>query len=149
VTSGSIRARLCFLSRPLRTSCGGVGEGEGKAEDDDDIGGLFVFLFVREGMSLRAGVDGRDAVALFFEDDKFDLICLELEMPHLTGTDDAGLVRAANPAVPILLITASVAPGGIREAFHAGITACRSKPFGTAQLRRHVERLLAGPGRPG
>lgn len=76
--------------------------------------------------------------------DPFDLICLDLDMPRLSGIEVTRSVRAHAPdGVPILMITASATSSDVHEAHAAGITALLTKPFQTSQLRGVIARLLA------
>lgn len=91
-------------------------------------------MLTRDGHEVQTAADGLQALDLYRRS-PFDLICLDLDMPRLSGIEVTRSVRAHAPdGVPILMITASATSSDVHEAHAAGITALLTKPFQTSQL---------------
>lgn len=115
------------------------------AEDEDDIRELIERVLTREGHQVVTVTDGTAAVEMH-QDQAFDLIVSDLNMPRLTGIQVAEKVRANQPgAVPFLLVTASATEEDLLEARRLGISGFMPKPFRLAELRDQVSALLPNP----
>ena len=56
------------------------------------------------------------------------LVLLDIQLPGMSGLDGLGPLRAAFPGARIVLVSASVSPGAVREAPRAGPTASCPSP---------------------
>jgi len=63
---------------------------------------------------------GLEAVAKF-DEQKFDIIVLDLQMPGMNGLDAAKEIRSRSPSTPILMVTMHDSPQFEQEARKAGI----------------------------
>ena len=113
------------------------------AEDDVAVRELFEFVLIDAGHEVESVADGLEALYLY-EPGRFDLLCLDLAMPQLSGTQLTRAVRhlARDHHTPILMITSSLSPEGRAEAHAAGITAMLTKPINLEELRDAVTSLL-------
>ena len=93
-----------------------------------------------DGHTVETAGSGREALALF-EEDKFDLLILDYEMPDMRGDELALLIKALVPNQPIAIIT------GYREAavrsLLTEVDLIVSKPFDPQELRREINKLFA------
>ncbi len=64
--------------------------------------------------------DGREAVAKF-DEEKFDVIVLDFQMPGMNGLDAAKLITSRSPRTPILMVTLHHSPQLAEEARKVGI----------------------------
>jgi DNA-binding NarL/FixJ family response regulator len=64
--------------------------------------------------------DGREAVAKF-DQEKFDVVVLDFQMPGMNGLDTAKLITSRSPKTPILMVTLHHSPQLAEEARKAGI----------------------------
>jgi two-component system, OmpR family, alkaline phosphatase synthesis response regulator PhoP len=79
----------------------------------------------------------------------FDLIILDIMLPHLSGLDVCHNVRLAGFATPILLLTARDQVGDKVVGLKLGADDYVTKPFDTLELMARVEALLRrAPGHP-
>ncbi|MGW0750167.1 response regulator [Streptomyces sp. NPDC002587] len=69
---------------------------------------------------------------------------LDIEMPGMTGIEAAAALRAAHPAVRIVILTTFGRPGYLRGAMEAGASAFLVKDAPAAQLAAAVRKVLAG-----
>lgn len=111
--------------------------------EDDEINRQILLTMLADlpGLEVVAVADGRSALQRAIAQ-KFDLVILDQQMPHLTGERVIRSLRASrtpNSETPILLVTAAVdilSGAGLADE-------TLQKPIGAAMLREAVERLLA------
>src|SRR5262249_60007359 len=103
---------------------------------------VLVDLLAGQGHEVVACPDG--AVALtHVAGPGFDLALVDLSMPGLSGWEVAKGLRAAQPAVPIALVTGWGDQIAIEEARARGIDHLIAKPFNVDDLTRLVSSVLA------
>ena len=76
-----------------------------------------------------------------------DLVVLDVMLPQRSGFDVCSELRAARPALPILMLTARGAEEDVLRGFRAGADDYVTKPFSVAELVARVEALLRRAGR--
>jgi two-component system response regulator RegX3 len=77
----------------------------------------------------------------------FDLVVLDLMLPGLGGFEVCRALRAHDPRLPILMLTARGAEEDVLEGFRCGADDYVTKPFSVAELMARVEALLRRAGR--
>src|SRR5206468_6069957 len=115
---------------------------------------------VREALRRLLSLDGYDVAVAVSGDDAlsciprqgFDVIVSDIRMPGLNGLQLLERLRAANPRVGVILVTAYADVDTAVEALRLGANDFLLKPFEMDDLRRSVERVLrlcqeADPGR--
>lgn len=105
------------------------------AEDQPTLASQLVDSLQQAGYATDSAADGRDVQHLGLEE-PFDLVILDLGLPHLDGLSILRHWRSAGRSMPVLILTA-------RDAWHekvngidAGADDYLTKPF-------HMEELLA------
>ena len=113
------------------------------AEDDEPTRVLLEVMLTHAGHEVETAGDGLEALSLY-RPGRFDLLCLDLRMPRLSGTALTRVLRhlARDQVVPILMVTASLSAQDLADAYEAGITAVLSKPVRASRLRDAVADLL-------
>jgi CheY-like chemotaxis protein len=111
---------------------------------DDDAGQrrLVQILLNRIGWGHRMASDGLEAVEMAGRE-SFDLIVLDLRMPHLDGFQTVRRLRAQGIAVPTLALTALDYPGLASDCQAAGYTGWLVKPITPHGLEQIMETYLA------
>jgi DNA-binding response OmpR family regulator len=114
------------------------------ADDDADILDLVSYVLQGEGYEIVAAHDGRQALELARERQP-QLAVLDVSMPNLDGLEVTRALRAdADLAtLPVILLTARVAPADQERGFEAGATDYLPKPFKPQELRERVAAALA------
>lgn len=109
-------------------------------DDDAGILGLLDSVLRTAGYAPVAASTCGEALALAAR--KPDLVILDINLPDLDGIECCRRLKALDPRLPILFITAE--PAGRRaEALAAGGSALFEKPFDVDELLDAVARLLA------
>jgi len=101
-------------------------------------------LLERHGYEVLLAKDGMDAIAKL-EDQKPDIMLLDIEMPRMDGFEVASLVRH-NPHLedlPIIMITSRTGEKHRERAFQIGVNAYMGKPFQEEQVLETIAELLA------
>jgi DNA-binding response OmpR family regulator len=115
------------------------------AEDDPDILQLVAIRLERSGYEVHRARDGEQALELVSEHIP-DLVVLDVLMPKLTGLDVTRRIRAdpATREIPVILLTARVEEGDIKQGFEAGATDYLKKPFSPHELQERVMAIIDG-----
>ena|SRR5438094_195933 len=115
---------------------------------EDDIASLELMaeVFTSLQAEVRPVGDSREAVALI-DDQKFDGIFLDLEMPNLHGFELARRIRSSswNKTTPIVIVTGRDEGQTMQEAFAMGATFFLLKPVDRQKLsiqRSHSSRVV-------
>ena len=107
--------------------------------DDDHAGRASLRLLLEVAGHV---VETFEIAAEFLQAEIPNLACLILDhrMPHMTGLELAGRLRAEGTVIPILLITSSVSPIMFARAAELGIETVLEKPFDVNDLLDFVRR---------
>lgn len=118
------------------------------ADDEEYNRFLLKSIFEKWGVRFLEAANGAEAVVIS-QQNKFDLILMDMNMPKKSGVDAAKEILAAKPGSKIIAITAS-AEKAASDATEAGMVGFLSKPFSEADLfgiiykNLEVEKEIAG-----
>jgi CheY-like chemotaxis protein len=94
-------------------------------------------LLEKQGHSVRIAGDGREALAAF-EEEVFDLILMDLQMPEMGGYAATAEIRkremVSGKRTPVIALTAHAIKGTREECLAAGMDGYVSKPIRPAEL---------------
>ncbi len=114
-------------------------------EDEPAIRRGLLDVLAHHGYEVSGAASGeaglRDALAGGFE-----LVVLDVMLPGLSGFDVCERLRAAQPRLPILMLTARGAEEDVLRGFRAGADDYVTKPFSLAELLARVQALLRRAG---
>ncbi len=120
-------------------------------DDDVEVRRLLVDVLTKDGHSVTDLVDGDQLLRLLGdagprrpEFNPPDLIVMDVRMPGLSGLDVLAALRSSKSTAPVILITAFGDGRTHETAQRLGAAAIFDKPFELDDLRRAVERALAG-----
>ena len=106
-------------------------------------------LLKRDGHETLSAEDGLKALECV-NHSAFDLIITDLRMPNMDGMHLLRAVKALEPCMPVIVITAYASSETAAETLKLGAFACVDKPFNITDLMEAVRRALeAGTGKPG
>ena len=116
---------------------------------DDHVVNQKVAACMLEGMGHATTVvgDGRAAL-LAWQEGRYDLLLLDVQMPEMDGFETVAAIRAlerdSGDHVPIVALTAHAMKGDRERCLDAGFDSYASKPIRSDELRAAIERLI-GP----
>jgi two-component system, OmpR family, response regulator len=119
-------------------------------EDDRKIASIVTRGLEAEGFCVEVAHDGAEGLWLATEG-RYDLIILDIMLPHRNGFQICNDLRAANNWTPILMLTAKDGDLDEAEALDSGADDYLTKPFSFPVLIarvRSVLRRVGGRGEP-
>jgi len=101
-------------------------------------------LLERHGFEVSTAKDGMHAMEVL-QDEKPDVMLLDIEMPRMDGFEVASLVRhdARLQDVPIIMITSRTGDKHRERAMSIGVNEYMGKPFQEEALLENIQRFLA------
>ena len=79
------------------------------------------------------------------ENNSFDLVLLDLNLPDAAGTEGLARLRSAAPSTPVVVCSALDEPDLVRECFQLGVAGYLPKSSGM-EITRHALQLVRGGG---
>jgi DNA-binding response OmpR family regulator len=115
-------------------------------EDDASIRRLVKMILEREGYCVDIASDGVEAV-LKLGVSEYDVIILDLMMPHLDGFSFMNtLAEVAPERLKRIIVTSAASPTVIRERMRGAPFAILPKPFDIRQLAERVRLCIDASG---
>ncbi|TKA08970.1 response regulator transcription factor [Actinacidiphila oryziradicis] len=105
---------------------------------------LAALLGLEPDIDVVAQVARGDEVVAAAREHDVQVALLDIEMPGMTGLDAAAALRAALPAVKIVVVTTFGRPGYLRRAMESGADAFLVKDAPASQLADAVRKVLRG-----
>jgi len=110
-------------------------------EDDIRVGSFVQGGLVQEGFAVDLSRDGREAFDLALHE-PYDLIILDLLIPHLDGFEVLSGIRRQGCRAPVLIVSAKDGVGDRIHGLNSGADDYLVKPFNFAELVARVRALL-------
>jgi signal transduction histidine kinase/DNA-binding response OmpR family regulator len=138
------------------------GERDGKAQDGRSLRILLAednpvnqqvltLLLEKTGHQVRAVGNGREALEAL-ENEKFDLVLMDVQMPEMDGLRATRLLRAREKAiggrVPVVAVTANMLDGERQRCLTAGMDDYLAKPIRKDELLATIHRVVGQPPPP-
>jgi two-component system, OmpR family, copper resistance phosphate regulon response regulator CusR len=111
------------------------------AEDEQKIAQALKQGLEERGYEVTAAYDGNIALKLFGAE-KWDLVILDINLPGLNGFEVCKSIRAADPQVPVIMLTALNGMDNKVEGYDAGADDYLVKPFAFQELVLKIHVLL-------
>ena len=111
------------------------------AEDDGNLGVLLKSYLSAKNYKTSLFVNGRSALE-GFTSSSYDLCILDIMMPEMDGLLLAKEIRAIQPSVPIIFLTAKNQKEDVIEGFKSGADDYITKPFSMEELLYRIEAIL-------
>ncbi len=102
-------------------------------DDEANLRKVLAAMLRRDGYDVTVAADGEQGLAEFHKNGA-DIVVTDLVMPKAGGMEVLRAVNAANPDVPVIIITAHGTVDSAVEAIKAGAFDYITKPFDQAEL---------------
>jgi two-component system copper resistance phosphate regulon response regulator CusR len=109
-------------------------------EDEPPLASFVKKGFEHEGYDVTVAYDGRTGWS-FYEQQPYDLVILDINLPYLNGVELCRRIRAASQRVPVLLLTALDSLDDKEAGFAAGADDYLVKPFEFRELLMRARAL--------
>jgi DNA-binding response OmpR family regulator len=110
-------------------------------EDEAKIADTLKFGLTENGYTVEVAYDGAIGLKLF-ENYPFDLVVLDINLPGLNGYELCKTIRAKNPHIPVIMLTALNSLNNKIEGYDAGADDYIIKPFEFKELQLKIRALL-------
>jgi DNA-binding response OmpR family regulator len=110
-------------------------------EDDANIRAGLVDTLKSEGYRALPAANGEQALAIF-QQDKFDLVLLDVMMPKKSGYDVCKAIRAIDERIPVIMLTAKSEEIDKVVGLQLGADDYITKPFGVHELLARIAAVL-------
>ncbi|KAK4184458.1 transcription factor prr1 [Podospora australis] len=119
-------------------------------EDDKTCARIGSKFLSHMDCSVETARDGLEAVEKINQDaERFDLIFMDIIMPHLDGVSATAMIRMVAQNLPIIAMTSNIRQEDITTYFQFGMNDVLAKPFtrdGMIRiLKKHLTRMLKDP----
>jgi DNA-binding response OmpR family regulator len=111
------------------------------AEDDPNLGQLLKNYLTAREYETTLVTDGARAMQVFRKE-KYQLCLLDVMMPELDGFTLAKEIRALDPHIPVIFLTAKNLKEDVIEGFKSGADDYLTKPFSMEELIYRIEAIL-------
>lgn len=118
------------------------------ADDDPAILRLVTAIVEKEGFTVVAARDGREAYKILQTDADFVAGIFDVVMPHIQGPEIVRYMKTEKRLmrIPVMMMTAEQNPKLSSDSFAAGAVVFLPKPFTTAQLQIMLRMLISKAG---
>lgn len=112
--------------------------------DDDDVTRTLLRNLLRTA-GLRVVGEAADGARAFdaFQKLKPEIVCLDIEMPELSGLEVLAKIRESKAEAIVLMITAATSGENVRSAIAGRADGIIAKPFNTTKIIGEMERAIA------
>jgi DNA-binding response OmpR family regulator len=110
-------------------------------EDEESLAIGLEYNLSEEGYIVTIAPDGRQALK-FIDSDNFDLVVLDIMLPYLDGFQVADSMRAKNPRMPILMLSARTSAEDRIKGLEIGADDYLAKPFHLQELLLRIRGML-------
>lgn len=115
-------------------------------DDQNGIRVLLTEVFNSEGYDTFQASNGKSAIEIVKAESP-DLVLLDMKIPGMDGLEILKHIKAINPDIKIIMMTAYGELDMIKEATDLGALMHFTKPFDIDELRQTVNSHLRPPGR--
>lgn len=118
------------------------------ADDEAHIGRIIKIKMEQGPFRVTLAFDGQEAVDILEQEERIDLVVLDLMMPRLSGLDVLDRIRASSrwKDVPCIILTAAGQQEYERDARESGATDFLTKPFSPKRLYSLIAQLTGVAG---
>ncbi len=110
-------------------------------DDDEQLRQALVKRFQRQGLNLINAASAEEAVPLL-DKHRFDVALLDLHLPGMSGIELLDRIKAAQPEVEVLLLTAHGSMDTAILAMKRGAYDYLTKPFHLPDLEIHIQKAF-------
>ncbi len=113
--------------------------------EDDDVNLMIAeHILQKEGFDVTSVNNGEEAISIV-EEERFDMILMDIEMPIMDGLEATPIIRAKDNGknIPIIALTAHHMPEKLEEFRKAGMDGHIIKPIDMAKFKAVFEKFFA------
>ncbi|RMA82597.1 response regulator [Umboniibacter marinipuniceus] len=117
------------------------------AEDNPVNQLLAVSLLEDNNATVEVADDGLEAIAMCTDNESFDVILMDVQMPNMDGLTASRALRDQGITLPIIALTANATPEDRKHCLEAGMSEFMTKPFNVSELLSVITKATRGNSR--
>ena len=113
-------------------------------DDSPSMRRLLGAFLEQSGYEVKSAEDGIDALSVVNDDDGFNLIITDINMPNMDGLTLVSELRGIEKTrlTPILVLTTEMDAAKKKTAKESGATGWLNKPFDEARMLTTIQKIL-------
>lgn len=111
-------------------------------DDEDALRTVLTSELSGEGYDVETAADGDEAINIV-QNEKFDLVLLDIKMPKVDGFEVLKFIKEKFPAVKVIMLTGFADLKNAIESKKLGAEDFVSKPYDLVDLLTTIERVLS------
>src|SRR3970040_2424206 len=115
-------------------------------DDEPELRESLEMLLSSEGFAVESAATG-EAGLRWLDRKPFDLLLLDVALPDKSGLEVLAAIRASNPSLAVVMITAYGSVENAVEAMRAGANNYITKPWDNERLLAEINTLVRRPPR--
>lgn len=112
-------------------------------DDEEALRAVLSSELASEGYQVDTASDGDEAIAILQNNNKFDLVLLDIKMPRVDGFEVLKFIKQNIPHVKVIMLTAFADLKNAIESKKLGAEDFISKPYDLVDLLTTIERVLS------
>ena len=117
------------------------------AEDNPVNQLLAVSLLEDNNATVKVADDGLEAIAMCTDNNSFDVILMDVQMPNMDGLSASRALRDQGITLPIIALTANATPEDRKHCLEAGMNEFMTKPFNVSELLSVINKATRANSR--
>ncbi len=121
-------------------------KGEGTillVDDEENVLDVGEQMLNRLGYEVLLARDGQEALEIYKENqDKIDIVLLDMIMPRMGGGETFDRIKEINPEIKVLLLSGYGIDGRATEILNRGCDGFMQKPFNINELSQKIGEIL-------
>jgi CheY-like chemotaxis protein len=113
-------------------------------DDEPFVCDALKMMLAFDGHEVHTAANGVDALAIY-DQQPFDLVITDFEMPKMKGDRLAAEIKARNPRQPVVMITAHADMLEASGNPLSGVDFILGKPFFLEDVRKAIAKTVPGP----
>lgn len=110
-------------------------------DDDPSIRNMLAIVLKKNGYDVTSKESGKTGLEKL-KKESFDLIISDIKMPDINGIELLKKIKAINPEIPVIMITAFASANDAVEAMKLGAEDYVTKPFNLDELKIIINRAI-------
>ncbi|MBT5954238.1 response regulator [bacterium] len=114
-------------------------------DDDESISSIFEFILQQAGFTVITAKTGNDCLSVLSQNEKIDLIFLDVKMPGISGLDTLREILKSNPNMLVIMMTGFSINEVLKTAYEKGAYGIIYKPFDIEEVLNIINKIFEIP----
>ena len=111
-------------------------------DDDESISSIFEFILQQAGFTVITAKTGNDCLSVLSQNEKIDLIFLDVKMPGISGLDTLCEILKADANMLVIMMTGFSINEVLKTAYEKGAYGIIYKPFDIEEVLNIINKIF-------